>query len=72
MQQPTTGLGRVVVEFSRSPIFRNTPSVGLLSTSDQLVAEAAAYTTNTRAEHLCPQRDSNPRSQQRVGCWSVP
>jgi len=36
-----------------------------LSTSDQLVAEAAAYTTDTRAEHLCPERDSKPRSEQK-------
>ena len=36
--------------------------------SDQLVADAATYTKpNTREEHPCPQRDSDPRSQQSGG-----
>jgi len=33
--------------------------------SDQLVVEAATYTTHdTREEHPCPQVDSDPQSQQ--------
>jgi len=33
--------------------------------SDQLVAEATTYTTNTTDEHPCPRRNVNPRSQQK-------
>jgi hypothetical protein len=33
---------------------------GLLRKSDKFVAEAATYTTNTREECFCLQRDSNP------------
>jgi hypothetical protein len=47
-------------------------SVGLLCTCDQPVAEAAAYTTNTREWHLCRGRDSNPRFQQSNGCRTTP
>jgi hypothetical protein len=41
-------------------------SVGLLWTSDQLVAETSIWqqTTLTRDTYPCPQRDSNPQSQQ--------
>ena len=48
-------------------LLRQTNTLGLLCTSDQLVAEAATYTTHTRHEYPCPQRDSNPRSQQSSG-----
>ena len=50
----------------------HTYSVGLLCTSDQPVAEAATYTTNTRDEHPCPQRGSNPRYQQSSGLRPTP
>ena len=43
-----------------------THPIGLLGTSDQLVAVAATY-TNTRDKYPCPQRDSNPRSLQPNG-----
>jgi hypothetical protein len=41
-------------------------SVGLLWTSDQLVAETSTrqHTTYTADKHSCPRWDSNPRSQQ--------
>ena len=44
-------------------------SVGLLWTSDQLVAETSTWqhTTLTTDKHLCPGWDSNPRSQQASG-----
>jgi hypothetical protein len=47
-QQPKLGLGRLIVEVSRSHIIRHTHPVGLLWTSDQLDAEAATYTTHNR------------------------
>jgi hypothetical protein len=50
--------------------------VGLLWTNDQLFAEAASYITHTHTdttdEHPCPQRDSNPRSEQSTGCRLSP
>jgi len=44
-------------------------SVGLLWTSDQLVAETSTWqnTTLTTEEHQCPRWDSNPQSQQASG-----
>ena len=44
-------------------------SVGLLWTSDQLVAETSTcqHTTLTTDKYLCPWWDSNPRSQQVSG-----
>jgi len=44
-------------------------SVGLLWTSDQLVAETSTWqhTTPTTDKHSCPLWDSNPRSQQASG-----
>jgi hypothetical protein len=40
-------------------------SVGLLWTSDKLVAETCTWphTTHTTDKHICPRWDSNPRSQ---------
>jgi len=37
--------------------------------SENVLAEAATYTkqTHAREEHPCPDRDSNPRSQQSSG-----
>ena len=52
----------LIVDISLSHTIRHTHThaVGLLQTSDQLVAEAATY---TRDIHQRPQRDSNPRLQ---------
>jgi len=53
-QQPKSGLGRLVVEVSRSQLdththtHTRTHTVGLLCTIDQPVAEAATYTTNNK------------------------
>ena len=44
VQQPNSGLDRLTLKVSRSHTTRHTQAVGLLSTSDQLVAEAATYT----------------------------
>jgi hypothetical protein len=63
-QPPFGGLGRLIIEASRS--HSDTPhSVVLLWTSDQLVAETSTWqhTTLTRDRHPCPRWDSNPRSQ---------
>jgi len=48
---------------------RYTTAVGLLWTSEQLVAETYAWqqTTPTRDRHPWPRRDSNPQSQQPKG-----
>jgi len=61
-QQANPGLGRLPVQVSRSHTMRHTQGL----TSRQLVAEAAAWTThnNTSDEHLFPQLDSNPLSQE--------
>jgi hypothetical protein len=49
-QQPNSGLGHLIVEVSRSHTIRHTHThqVGLLWTSDKLVAEAATYTTHNK------------------------
>ena len=62
-QQPFGGLGRLIF---RGFTITDTPHlVGLLWTSDQLVAETSTWqhTTLTRDRHPCPRRDSNPQSQ---------
>ena len=48
--------------------------VGLLWTSDQLVAETSTWqhTTLTTDKHPCPRWDSNPRSQQASGRRPTP
>jgi len=48
--------------------------VGLLWTTDQLVAETSTWqhTALTRDRLPCPQGDSNPQSQQVSGCRSTP
>jgi len=61
-QQSNSGLGRSVVEVSRT--HTSTNSVGLLCMSDQLVAEAATYPKSKRHESPYPERESNSRSQQ--------
>ena len=49
-------------------------SVGLLWTSDQLVAESSTkqHTTLTTEKHPCPRLDSNPQSQQASGRMPSP
>ena len=49
-------------------------SVGLLWTSDQLVAETSTWqhTTLTTDKHPCPRWDSNPRSQRASGRRPTP
>jgi len=44
--------------------FSHTQLVGLFQTSHQPVAEAATCTTQNIKKNPCPQRDSNPRTQQ--------
>jgi hypothetical protein len=62
-QQPKSGLGRFVVEVSRShPIThthtRQDSSERVISSTQRPLP--TQRTTNTRDEHPCPQRDSNP------------
>jgi hypothetical protein len=59
---------------SCSEITQTHSPVGLLRTSDQLVAEAATYTTQNkpRDEQLCLLRDPNPRSQVSRGRRPTP
>ena len=63
--RPNADHGLLIHEVSRS---HAPQSVGLLWTSDQLVAETSIWqqTTPTRDKHPCPRRHSNPRSQQAV------
>ena len=46
VEQPTSGLCRLIAEVSRSHTIRHTTPVLFLSTNDQPVAEAATYKTN--------------------------
>ena len=55
--------------------YSDTPhSVGLLWTSDRPVAETSTcqHTTLTRQKYPCPQRDSNPQTQQVSGRRPTP
>jgi hypothetical protein len=65
-QQSNSDLGRLIAEVSSSHTVRraHTHRIGLLWKSDQHVAGADTYATNTRDEHPCPQRDSNSRVHQ--------
>jgi hypothetical protein len=49
-QQPNWGVGRLNVDVSRSLTIRGTHPVGLLWTSDELVAQAASYTLQQTQE----------------------
>jgi len=71
-QKPNSGLGRLTVEISRSHTI--TYTIGLVWTSDQIVAEAATHTTytNTRDERPWPERDSNPQSKKSNGRRPTP
>ena len=68
-QQPPMGHGLLIHEVSRSHTTTHHSSVGLLWTSDQLVAEISTWhhTTLTTDKHPCPRWDSNPQSQQVSG-----
>jgi len=59
--------GEPILNVSRSHTTHQ--SVGLLWTSDQLIAETSTwqYTTLTTEKYSCPLWDSNPRSQQVSG-----
>ena len=64
-QHPPVGQGFLIIE--DSPSHSDTPRlVGLLWTSNQPGTETSTWqhTTLTRNRHPCPQRDSNPQSQQ--------
>ena len=68
-QQPKVCQGCLILEVPR-PHKLTPPSVGLLWTSDRLIAEACIWqhTTRTRNRHTCPRRDSNsviPTSDRR-------
>jgi hypothetical protein len=72
-QQPVVDHGLLTTEASRSQL--HTPHlVGLPWTSDQPDAEASSWqhTTFTSDRHPCPQRDSNPQSQQVSGRRPTP
>jgi len=45
---PKSGLGRLIVDVSKSRTIRHIHPVGLLCNSDQPVAEAATYTTHNK------------------------
>jgi hypothetical protein len=69
--QPKSGVCRLIVEVSRSHVIGHMQPVGLLRTSDQLVAKAPLppqHTTNTRDEHhaLSGIRTSSPSNQASV------
>ena len=67
-QQPPVGQGLLIIEASLS--HSDTPhSVGHLWTSDRSDAKTSTrqHTTLTTDRHPCPQRDSNPQSQQASG-----
>jgi len=61
-KDPTSGLRPLFFDISTLQLDTCTHPVGLLYTSDQLVAEPTTFTTNTKDEHLFPQRYPNPRS----------
>jgi len=71
VQQPNLDLNHRIVDISSLHTFGHTRPVELTWTIDQLVAEAATYTTNT-IEHPFPRRRSNPRSEQSNGCRPTP
>ena len=51
---------------------RRITTVGLLWTSDQLVAETSLWQHTTLTSNIHPQRDSNPQSQQKSGRGPIP
>ena len=70
VQQPPVGQGLLMTEVSIS--HTHTPhSVRLLCGSDQPAPETSLCLT-THNRHACPQRDSNPQSQQASGRQPTP
>ena len=63
--RPNAGHGLLILEVFWITHNDAPQSVGLLCTSDQLVAETSCWqhTTLTTDKHPCPRWDSNPRSQ---------
>jgi len=59
-----------ILQVSRSHTTKHHSIVGLLWTSEQLVAETftCQHSTLTTDIHVCPWRDSNAQSQQASGC----
>jgi hypothetical protein len=64
----------VEVTVARGHTYWCTHLVGLLWTSDRLVAETSTWrhTTLARDRHPCPRGDSNPQSQQASGSRTTP
>ena len=72
--RPNAGHGLLILEVFQITHNDASQSVGLLWTSDQLVAETSTlqHTTLTTDKHPCPRWDSNPRSQQASGRTPTP
>ena len=72
--RPNTGHGLLILEVFQITHNDTPQSVGLLWTSDQLVAETSTsqHATLTTDKHPCPGWDSNPRSQQASGRRPTP
>jgi hypothetical protein len=62
--RPNAGHGLLIYEVFYITHNDVPQSVGLLWTSDQLIAETSTHTTD---KHPCPQWDSKPQSQQVSG-----
>jgi hypothetical protein len=62
--QPKSGLGHLTVEVSRSHTIRHTHPIGLLLTSDQLIAEVATYTTQNKHKERCGIRTRDTSNQK--------
>jgi hypothetical protein len=68
--QPNWGLGRLFVEVYRS---RTINTLTQYDSTERVISSSQRplpnqNTTNTTYEHLYPQKDLNPRSQQSSGC----
>ena len=48
VQQPHCGLGRLIIDVSRSDTIRHAHPLGLLWTSDQFIVEVATYTIHSK------------------------
>jgi hypothetical protein len=72
--RPSEGQGLLILEVSRSHSLDVPQPVGLIWTSDQLVAETSTWqhTTLKTDKHPCPRRDSNLQSWQASGCRPTP
>jgi hypothetical protein len=60
-------LDRLTIEVYSSHTHTHTPS-STPWTGDQPVALAATYATGTTEKYPCSERNSNPRSEQEIGC----